>query len=299
MPEQTVPITVAVPTIGRSTVLEQCIQSVIACDPRPDEILLVDQSGDARVRELVDRHAEAGVHLLFSDRRSRALARNLALEQARHDTVAFTDDDCTVETDWANAAWSHAVQAQTTTAVTGRVLPVGDDPLAVPSTIDAPERRDYTGMRLTAALFGNNMVLDRMAALALGGFDHRVIPAEDNDFSYRWLAAGHTIRYEPDLVVHHHDWRSHDELERLYVEYARGQGAFYGKHLRQGDRTMVRFITGHFYRALRGYAARVVKGRPRWSDERQSVFHGMPRGLVHGWRAGGKSASAEWPDEGD
>jgi GT2 family glycosyltransferase len=218
------------------------------------------------------------------------------LERARNDIVAFTDDDCTVDPDWVGAAWRHTRGARVPTALTGRVLPVGDEPLAIPSTIDAPERRDYTGMKLTAALFGNNMVLDRPAALELGGFDHRVIPAEDNDFSYRWLDAGHAIRYEPDVVVHHHDWRSHAELERLYVEYARGQGAFYGKHLRQGDLTMVGFITGHFYRALRGHAARVLRGKPRWSDDRQSVFRGMPRGLVQGWRAG-KPGAGDWPDE--
>jgi GT2 family glycosyltransferase len=297
----TLPVSAAIPTIGRFELLERCLASIAACNPRAAEILVVDQSGDAAIAELVGRHADSGARLVRSPRRSRSHARNLALKEAANDLVAFTDDDCTVEPNWVEAAWTHAGD-RPQTAVTGRVLPVGDDPDAVPSTIDAPERRDYTGMRLPAALFGNNMVMSRSTALALGGFDHRVIPAEDNDFSYRWLAAGYTIRYEPDLVVHHHDWRDHRGLERLYVEYARGQGKFYAKHLRQGDMTMVRLILRHFYLGARAWAVRFVKGRPRWSDERQAFLISFPGGLVQGWRAYGRSgrgARALERDEGE
>jgi GT2 family glycosyltransferase len=284
------PVTAAIPTIGRLELVEQCLASIAACDPPAAEILVVDQSGDEAMAALVARHADAGARLVFSPRKSRSDARNLALREAANDLVAFTDDDCTVDPGWIQAAWRHA-GGKSRTAITGKVLPVGDDPAAVPSTIDAPERRDYTGMRLPAALFGNNMVMSRTTALELGGFDHGVIPAEDNDFSYRWLTAGHTILYEPDLVVHHHDWRDQRGLERLYVEYARGQGKFYAKHLRQGDRTMVRLIARHFYLGVRSWGVRFIKRRPRWSDERQAFLIGFPPGLVQGWRAYGRSRS--------
>ena len=78
----------------------------------------------------------------------------------------------------------------------------------------------------------------RRGAVLEGGFDELFGPAEaaeDNEFCYRWLRSGGSLRYEPSLVVWHHDWRSPRELERLYVRYARGQGFFYAKHLRRGD----------------------------------------------------------------
>ena len=280
------PVSVAIPTIGRLDLVAQCLASIASCDPPAAEILVVDQSGDEAVADLVSRYSDAGARLVYSARRSRSQARNLALQEAANDLVAFTDDDCTVEPDWIGAAWKHAGE-RPRTAVTGRVLPVGD-PAGVPSTIVAPERRDYTGMRLPAALFGNNMVFDRSTAAEIGGFDHAVIPAEDNDFSYRWLKAGYEIRYEPELTVHHHDWRDHEGLERLYVEYARGQGKFYAKHLRSGDMTMAWFIVRHFYLGGRGLAAGIVKRRPRWSDERRGIFAGFPGGLIAGWRAGAR-----------
>jgi GT2 family glycosyltransferase len=101
--------------------------------------------------------------------------------------------------------------------VTGRVLPVGEAS-AVLDTVDDPVARDYTGEARGGLLFPNNMVLSRTLVLAEGGFDERFGPeeaAEDNDFCYRWLRAGRRLAYDPALTVHHRDWRSPEELERL------------------------------------------------------------------------------------
>jgi GT2 family glycosyltransferase len=132
------------------------------------------------------------------------------------------------------------------------------------------------------------MACDRDAVLAAEGFDERFGPgeaAEDNEFCYRWLKAGGSLRYEPSLVVSHHDWRSPEELARLYVRYACGQGFFYAKYLRRRDATMVRWIARDLYWALRGLAAAVVKRRERWADPRRGILRGLPVGLRRGWRA--------------
>ena len=170
------------------------------------------------------------------------------------------------------------------------MLPVGD-PRAVPSTKDDPHPVDLSAERRGGWLFGNNMVLPRDDVLALGGFDERFGPeeaAEDNEFCYRWLKAGRALRYEPSLVVEHHDWRSPDELERLYVRYARGEGFFYAKHLRRGDLRMLRFVARDLAWGVRGLASGLLKGREPWTDSRRGVFRGLPGGLAAGWRAYGK-----------
>ena len=176
--------------------------------------------------------------------------------------------------------------------VTGRVLPAGD-PSAVPSLIDDPEPRDYTGEIHFGALYTNNCCLNRGAVLAIGGFDELIRPvAEDNDLCYRWLRAGRRLRYEPDLVVWHHEWRSRDDLERWYVQYAKSQGMFYAKHLRRGDLRMLRFIAYDLFAGARGTAARLLLGRPRWSDAAQGILGGLPRGMLEGWRVFGANRGA-------
>jgi GT2 family glycosyltransferase len=284
-PNTALPVSVVVPTVGRPTQLQSCLESLRGCMPRASEILVVDQSGDPAVRDLVASFSSCGARLVPCSGRGVSKGRNLGLREAEHEVVLVTDDDCTVAADWIGTAWALS-RDRIDDIVTGQVLPVGD-PSAVPSWKDDPDPHDFTGEVHGGAMFPNNMVLRRSSVLAFGGFDERFGPgeaAEDNEFSYRWLRAGHSIRYEPALVVWHHDWRDPDELRRLYVAYARGQGFFYAKHLRRGDFVMLRWLARDLYWALRGTAAAVVRRREAWTDPRRGILRGLPGGFVHGWR---------------
>lgn len=281
-------VSVVVPTVGRAELLRQCLESLAACTPAADEVLVVDQSGDPEVATLVDEFARAGARLVRCEGRGVSLGRNVGLRHAKHGIVLVTDDDCRVAADWVAVGW-RLMEADPAKIVTGRVLHVGD-PRAVPSTIDDPLARDYTGEVRGGLLFPNNMVLNRSLVLEEGGFDERFGPdeaAEDNEFCYRWLRAGRRLVYEPGLTVWHDDWRSAADLERLYARYARGEGFFYAKHLRQGDLRMLRFIARDLAWALRSLASAVVKRRPRWTDHRRATLRWLPGGFVHGWRVYG------------
>jgi len=282
------PVSVVVPTVGRARLLRQCLESLAACAPRADEVLVVDQSGDPAVASLVATFSEAGARLVPCPGRGVSRGRNLGLRQARHEIVLVTDDDCHVAVDWIGVGW-RLMKQDSEKIVTGRVLPVGD-PRAVPSTIDDPLARDYTGEARGGLLFPNNMVLNRSLVLAEGGFDELFGPeeaAEDNDFCYRWLRAGRRLVYEPELTVWHDDWRSPAELERLYARYARGEGFLYAKHLRQGDFRMLRFIARDLSWGVRSLASALLKGRPRWTDPRRATLRCLPAGFVYGWRVYG------------
>jgi GT2 family glycosyltransferase len=275
------PVSVVIPTIGRVEVLEACLESLSRCRPRAAEILVVDQSGGPSVAEVVDRFADVGGRVVECPGRGVALAANLGLRLAGHEVVLGTHDDCTVASSWVGVGYERGT-ANPGAILTGRVLPAGE-PSAVPSTIEDPNPHDYTGEVHCAKLYPSNMVLWRSAVLAFGGFDNRIPVAEDNDLCYRWLRAGRRLLYEPELVVWHHDWRSPEELERLYVRYAHSQGIFYAKHLRRRDLTVLRYIARDLYEGLRGLLAG-LRGHPRWADWRQGQLRGLPKGLVEGWR---------------
>ena len=286
----TLPVTIIVPTIGRPELLAACLVSLAACEPRADEVVVVDQSGGDAVRSVVETYASAGVRVLTLHVLNKSLALNLALEEARHDHVLMTDDDCTVAPSWVAAAWSQ-LERDPEAIVTGRVLAAGDE-RAVPSTIDEETPREYTGEIHYGALYGNNMACRASLVLAEDGFDERLTVAEDNDLCYRWLRSGRPLRYEPELLVWHHAWRSEGELNRLYRRYAQGQGLFYAKHLRAGDLRVVPFIGRDLYRGARGIAARAVRRR-RWPDPRTGLLSGLVAGLVQGWRTFGPRAKSD------
>lgn len=278
------PVSVVIPTIGRVEPLRACLESIARCDAGAAEVLVVDQSGTSEVPDLVAGFDAIGARVVPCERRGIAVGTNLGLRSAAHDVVLVTHDDCTVDQSWIRVA-AALMRDDPETILTGRVLPGGHDPLAVPSTIDETVPHDFTGELSSGALYPNNMALNARLVLDFGGFDERFLrAAEDNDLSYRWLRAGRRLRYEPSLVVWHHDWRSHEDLERLYVDYWRWQGLFYAKHLRRRDPNMIRFIVRDLYSGARAMAARVVRGRPRWSDERRGITKGLSAGLAEGWR---------------
>jgi GT2 family glycosyltransferase len=285
------PVTVVLPTIGRPQLIEACLESLGACAPTADEIVVVDSSDDHAVADVVTAHAGAGARRVHCSIRGVGYAFNLGLREAKHDVVLLTNDDCTVERSWVGRGLHH-VTKHPDAIITGRVRPFGDSEV-VPSTIDDPSRREYRAPDFV--LFTQCMALRRSDVLGFGGFDGRISPsAEDNDLSYRWLRAGRPIHYEPDFVAWHHDWRTREQLERLYSGYGIGQGMVYGKQLRGGDLFIARYLASDAVSIARGLAARIVRGRGEHADPRIGLLRGLPVGLARGWRVG--SASTPGPN---
>ena len=283
------PVSVVIPTIGRGALLAQCLESLLDCRPLPQEVLIVDQGRSSGVADLADSTNATSVRVLHCDNAGIAAGVNLGLRHASSDFVLGTHDDCTVEPSWVGIGWGYLSNNEYA-LITGRVRSPNPNRV-VPSTKDDPASHRYWGTR-TLQLYPNNMALDRRVALAIGGFDERLTPAaEDNDFCYRWLRAGGALYYAADLVAWHHDWRSPEALEDLYVDYAYSSGLFYAKHLRRGDFYMLRYIANDVRAGIRGELSRVVGRTARSEDWRQGVLRGLPIGLIRGWRRFAPSGS--------
>jgi GT2 family glycosyltransferase len=283
-PRGVAPATVVLPTIGRPELIRGCLESLGGCDPRADEILVIDSSDDDAVADVVSGFAGVGARTIHFSALGLGNAFNLGLREAKHEVVLLTNDDCTVEPSWVGRG-VHRIGQRTDTIVTGRVRPHGN-PEEVPSTIDDSRPKEHVGTP-DFVLYTQCMALRRTDVLEFGGFDGRIRPsAEDNDLSYRWLRSGRRIRYEPDFVVWHHDWRTREQLQRLYVNYGIGQGMVYGKHLGHGDLLIFRYLLWDAMRVARGLLARLVRGRQDNPDPRLGLLRGLPIGLARGWRAG-------------
>jgi GT2 family glycosyltransferase len=232
----------------------------------------------------------AGARVVADSARGVGRARNVGIRAAQCELVLMTDDDCTVAPDWVGAGRA-LLEADPGRIVSGRVL-AGGESGHVPSTRESATREDYTGRTYCAALYSANMAAPRSALLAVGGFDETLETAEDNDLCYRWLQSGRSLWYEPSMVIWHHDWRNPAQLTELYVAYWRGQGAFYGKHLRRGDLRILRFLADDLHNGALALAEGVVRRRPRWTDWRRGMLRGLPIGLIRGWRASAAGRAA-------
>jgi GT2 family glycosyltransferase len=276
------PVSVVIPTIGRTTLLAQCLESLLDCRPLPQEILIVDQGRGSAIADLAHSTDATAVRVLRSDKAGSAAGLNLGLRHADSDFVLGTNDDCTVEPSWVRTGWRYLSDNEDA-LITGQVRSPTPNRV-VPSTKEDPTSRRYTGTR-TLELYPGSMALHRRAALAIGGFDERLtLAAEDNDFCYRWLRAGGALYYAADFVAWHHDWRSPEQLEDRYVGYAYSSGLFYAKHLRRGDLYMLRYIARDMRAGIRGELSGLLGKTARSEDWRQGVLRGLPAGLIRGWR---------------
>lgn len=284
MPEA-LSVTVVIPTIGRAVQLKRALESVTACDPRPAEIVVVDQSNTPEIAEVIGQFSRLGARRLVVTGRSIGQATNAGFEAAAHDTVFVTNDDCIVAPDWI-AVGVRELEATPCAIVTGSVHAPANAP-DVPSLREDSTPRDFTGTLQDNGLYGANMVMSRAALLAFGGFDPRVRPsAEDNDLCYRWLRADRSLRYVPEMRVWHHDWRTRQQMRALYARYGHGHGMFFAKHLRARDPKIARFVIRDIYKNSRSIAKAVLRGHRPPVSAWEALRH-TPKGMREGWRTFG------------
>jgi GT2 family glycosyltransferase len=277
-------LSVVVPTLGRP-VLEQCLDSIAAGSRWPACLILLDQGSNHDVAIWVRRLRARGLavdHARFPQR-GVAAARNRGVERVPTPLFAVNDDDQCVAADWLERMHARLL-ACAEGVITGRVDPAAP---GVPSSISSMVPAVYTRPLFDRdPLFAGNMGLSVATMVKIGPFDERASldGAEDNDWGYRALRLGVPIVYAPDVAVTHLDWRDAHELSATYRRYARAQGGFYGKHLRDRDL----YIAGRALRdAIRGpwlVVRAAVTRNPELTVIGRAETCGILPGIVAGYR---------------
>jgi glycosyltransferase involved in cell wall biosynthesis len=214
-------LTVAIPTYGRDQVLIDSVTALLALDPPPWELLVVDQTprhDDTTETRLAAWQAEGRLRWLRLPKPSITGAMNRALQEARGDRVLFLDDDILPDPSLL-AAHERAGERQADAMLAGRVLQPWHEGQSDPE--QGPFLFNSLVPRPIEEFMGGNVAIPRRQALALGGFDEnfvRVAYRFEAEFAHRWRQAGHPIQYVPDALIHH-------------LRAERGGTRSYGKHL--------------------------------------------------------------------
>jgi GT2 family glycosyltransferase len=250
-------ITVVVCTRDRAASLRRCLRTLAALDHPNFEVVVVDNApttvatsallagefaDDPRFRHVTE--PSAGL----------SRARNTGLAAARHDVVAFTDDDTLVDRKWLAALSDVFAHDDRVGCVTG-LIPSAEFETAAQVHFDAKvswsssfDRVRYTlDMRplpepwfpFQAGRFGAgaNFAVRRSALAAIGGFDVALGAGsasrggEDLDLFVRVLRGGWALVYEPAAIVWHAHRVDAAGLRRQFFAYGLGFGAYAGKWL--------------------------------------------------------------------
>jgi GT2 family glycosyltransferase len=292
--DDVVDVTVGIATAGRGASLERCLTALLTGTRRPRDIVVVDQGAEDEIGALIGAAggAETTLHHLKQEPRGLSASRNAALEMATTRLVAFTDDDCVPDAAWLEAVEAAFAREPPPQAVTGRVLPLGDesDGHAVSSrtSVRPGDFHGFTPAWLIGT--GANTAVVREWAIRVGGYDERLgvgspgAAGEDLDFLHRLLRAGALIRFEPAaLVLHERQTAARRRATRS--SYGRGVGACCGIWLRERDGTALSTLAA-WLRMRGGTAARAASRRDLAGiEEELLVLSGTARGLVYGLRS--------------
>ena len=279
-------LTVVIPTLGRP-LLKGCLESIAANRMHPLRVLVVNQGEEEPVQAWIDEITPVGLDIqqVVLGVRGIAAATNEGLRRVDTRYVATTHDDCLVADDWVESL-AKILPEIGEAVLTGRVDPGGDG--LVLTTVTSNRRKVYTHPLIDGdVLFPPNMALAIDVFEDVGPYDEHSslrLAGEDSEWAHRALRAGFPIVYEPQVVVTHLAWQESSQLVKTYRRYARGQGAFYAKHLLRGDFFVYR-------RALRDLArAPYLLARGLVTNNRDLVAMGvgevlgLPVGIVAGMR---------------
>ncbi len=278
------PVSVIVCTRDRPELLDGCLSALREQDHPQYEVIVVD---NAPTRDDTARVAERhGATLVREPRPGLDWARNRGLAAARHDLVAYTDDDARPDPGWLTAL-ARRFDEPGVQAVTGLVTPLELDTRAqlLFEEVYGGMGKGFTARRvegralepaarLAAWRFGvgANMAFRREALERLGGFDTALdvgTPSHgggDLDMFYRMLASGHVLAYEPGALVRHRHRREMSELRRQLRDDGRAFGVYLIKRWQAGDAprgALLRFAFGHWVPWLFGRIAVGLIGRHR------------------------------------
>jgi glycosyltransferase involved in cell wall biosynthesis len=215
-------LSVIVPTYRRTMELRRCLVGLERQLVKPLEVLVVARNTDTQTLELLDgygRTTALPLRVLIVDRPGVVAALNLALDSARGDFVAMTDDDAVPHPDWVERLEAAFAAFPDAGGIGGRdVLTLPDNPPPAPLTekvgITTWYGRSYGNFhcgkgapREVRLLKGVNMAYRRVAIGALR-FDERLLGsgaqvANEALFSGAIRLAGWQLIYDPAIEVDH------------------------------------------------------------------------------------------------
>lgn len=245
------PISVVVCTHERPEQLRVALASLRTVDYPDFEVIVVDNAPQGpATADVVEEIDDPRFRRVVEPVAGLSSARNRGLTAARHQIVAFTDDDVVADPGWLRGL-ARGFARDTDVACVCGMVPSGElrtrpqayfdwrvswaDTMStrVYSLDDPPHDLPLFPFQIGAYGTGANFAVRRETIRRLGGFDEalgagtRTRGGEDIDMFFRVLTAGYALANEPSSIIWH---RHRSDTDALLVQ-ARGYGLGLGAWL--------------------------------------------------------------------
>ena len=183
--------------------IDKCLNSVFQQTLRPDEVVVVDGHSQDGTLEVVNKYP---VKLVSEPGLGYGYARNIGLENATGDIVAFVDSDCLLEKNYL----TELIPPLDTTEI--RVGGVGGITYPLNKNIISESLNvrlfgisadSDTKIREIDSLGGGTSAYPKELLKKIGGFDVHVIGGEDFELNLRLRKAGYKLLVVPSAISYH------------------------------------------------------------------------------------------------
>ena len=248
-------ISVVVAVRNEINYIEKCIESLFKQDFDGEyEVIVVDGMSDDGTYEMLEKLQKKYKFILLKNPKKNAAAgRNIGIDAAKGDAIAFIDGDAIAAKNWLSSI-KKAFETSNAIGVGGPDLLPEDSgykarviglimtsPLARggrfnPSTQHAMmEKERYVEHIPTCNLCLKKEIFDEV-----GKFDENFVKGQDLELSYRIVKAGYKLFYSPSIQVIHYRKQHIRHFARQIYKWAKAKAAIIKKHGMHG-------ITSHIY----------------------------------------------------
>ena len=199
-------VSIILPTYNRAHMLEKSLGSVLMQTYPWFEVLLVDDGSTDHTRELVEAYEDKRIRYIYSGRNcGAAAARNLGLERAEYDYIAFQDSDDVWHKDKLEKQMTALKSAGDAGIVYHKIVyDFGEGRYAIlPSEQITAEKKsgDIYAQMLYDNLIPCPSILARRSLITeVGGFDTELKALEDYDFALRLTKTGKALFLDEVLL---------------------------------------------------------------------------------------------------
>jgi cellulose synthase/poly-beta-1,6-N-acetylglucosamine synthase-like glycosyltransferase len=196
-------VSVVVASYNGGATLDACLLSLARLNYPCYEVIVVDDGSTDDTPAIVARH---DVRSLRTENRGLSSARNLGIEAARGEIVAYLDSDARADPDWLRHLVL-ALEEESAAAVGGPNLLPPEDGFVARCVDLAPGNPTHVLLTDTRAehVPGCNMAWKKAALQEIGRFDpaHRAA-GDDVDVCWKLLVREQVIAFAPSALVWHH-----------------------------------------------------------------------------------------------
>lgn len=295
---------IVVNTLNRGRWLVDALHGLKGLDYPDFEVVVVNGPSTDNSQEIIDRFA-GSIKIARCPEANISMSRNIGIEAAAGDIVAFIDDDGVPNPDWLTRLAEHYASPSVggvggftidNTGVRYQVRKTICDRFGNAHNVsDFFDERPlcYPGSPFYPSLLGTNSSFRRNVLLEIGGFDHVfAYLLDETDVCLRVVDAGYQIRYEPKALVYHQfapsGLRSAKRLPKTLYPSVTSKSYFIETHGRREERSSG--LDGEASRQLAAYRDELLRANKwmvdhgeisaqHWVSLDQDVHWGIQKGI--------------------